>query len=247
VVDDNATAREIFVTTPCSRGFDARPAASGHEGLAALQAAAAQGRPFGLALIDRQMPEMDGFEATRRIRAGQRGAALTVIAMTANAMSGDRERCPEAGMDDLIAKPLDVAAMSATLREWLGPGRDAAASAMASTHGPATARPPAVLDRDAAPRRVAGNAGLIDRLAWRFVQSEADGARRISLALAGGDRDADLDATRELDGAVALLVAAGQGERARTLARLLVDFDFDGAAPVLEAIGAALDLQLGAS
>ncbi|HEB81846.1 MAG TPA: response regulator [Gammaproteobacteria bacterium] len=81
---------------------------------------------FDLVLMDCQMPEMDGFEATREIR--QRAVMaigdkpLPVVAMTANVMSGDRERCLEVGMDDYIGKPVKRDKLEAVLRKWIGPG-----------------------------------------------------------------------------------------------------------------------------
>jgi CheY-like chemotaxis protein len=72
-------------------------------------------------LVDCQMPVMDGFEATRRLRAGETGNAMqsvAVIAMTANAMQGDREACLAAGMDDYLAKPVSNAALKQALSRW---------------------------------------------------------------------------------------------------------------------------------
>ena len=74
---------------------------------------------FDLVLLDCQMPVMDGYETARAIRAQTRWRDLPVIAMTANAMTGDRDKALAAGMDDHIAKPLDVAAMYATIAGWL--------------------------------------------------------------------------------------------------------------------------------
>ncbi len=79
---------------------------------------------YDLVLMDCQMPEMDGYEATREIRvreAVMKRARLPIVAMTANAMAGDRERCFEAGMDDYLAKPLDVAQLREVLAKWLVP------------------------------------------------------------------------------------------------------------------------------
>jgi CheY-like chemotaxis protein len=75
------------------------------------------------------MPEMDGFEATRAIREKERGAAthIPIIAMTANAMRGDKERCLEAGMDDYISKPIKPDDLRTTLAQWIAPTREQAA------------------------------------------------------------------------------------------------------------------------
>ena len=82
---------------------------------------------YDLVLMDVQMPNLDGLEATRRIRGmGGRHAAVPIIAMTANAMEGDRQRCIDAGMNDYISKPIDVKLFIATVTKWLGDNRTAA-------------------------------------------------------------------------------------------------------------------------
>ena len=75
--------------------------------------------PFDAIFMDVQMPEMDGFEATAAIRAAERGtgAHIPIVAMTAHAMSGDRERCLAAGMDDYVAKPIAVKEIDRILAE----------------------------------------------------------------------------------------------------------------------------------
>ncbi len=82
--------------------------------------AAARASPYDLILMDCQMPEMDGFEASRRIREREGGARrIRILAMTANAMPGDRERCLEAGMDDYLAKPIAIRDLRDALQRWL--------------------------------------------------------------------------------------------------------------------------------
>ncbi len=76
---------------------------------------------YDLVLMDMQMPVMDGIEATKLIRSDTRFAHLPIVAMTANAMSGDRDACLEAGMDDHVAKPIDPVELFEALQRWIAP------------------------------------------------------------------------------------------------------------------------------
>jgi CheY-like chemotaxis protein len=98
---------------------------SAEDGRQALQALRAN--EVDLVLMDIMMPEMDGYEATRHIRT-ELGAALPVVALTAKAMKGDREKCLEAGATDHVTKPVDPDQLVSVVRVWLSSGHAAAAS-----------------------------------------------------------------------------------------------------------------------
>ncbi|MBF0094170.1 MAG: response regulator [Alphaproteobacteria bacterium] len=131
VVEDNDINQEIARRILEGEGAIVKLASDGAQAIAAVEAAT---EPFDLVLMDLHMPVMDGYEATRRLRADPAHASLPIIAMTANAMVHDRTRCLDIGMNDHVPKPINVERMLTTLVKWmqpLGPEREAAARAAA--------------------------------------------------------------------------------------------------------------------
>ena len=117
VAEDNPINQKVAQAMIKKMGFRSDTAASGLETLKALQSI-----PYDLVLMDCQMPEMDGFEATRRIRRDESAALnrdIPIIAMTASVMAGDKKRCLEAGMNDFIAKPVQRRELEEMLVRWL--------------------------------------------------------------------------------------------------------------------------------
>ncbi len=115
VVEDNAVNRELASAMLATLGMRAIMAEDGERGVATFQA-----HPdVALILMDCQMPVMDGFTATRAIRALPTGRTVPIIAMTGNAMQGDREACLEAGMNDYLTKPTNLQSLRAKLETWL--------------------------------------------------------------------------------------------------------------------------------
>jgi CheY-like chemotaxis protein len=114
-VEDNEINRKMALRMLANMGIDAHAVADGKKALAALQQ-----NHYDLVLMDCQMPVMDGYEATRHIRnMGGKAATMPIIAMTAHAMRGDREKCLEAGMDDYISKPISRMSLGEALTKWL--------------------------------------------------------------------------------------------------------------------------------
>ena len=113
LAEDNAVNQKLALRMLERMGYRADVAASGLEVLQALQR-----QPYDLVLMDMQMPEMDGLEATRQIVKEWKEARPRIIAMTANAMQEDREACLAAGMDDYISKPVQVADLQNAIEHW---------------------------------------------------------------------------------------------------------------------------------
>jgi two-component system sensor histidine kinase/response regulator len=114
VVEDNEINRDLASELLCDLGIRTAVAINGRHGVDEVLA-----QPFDLVLMDIQMPVMDGLAATRLIRADARFHDLPIIAMTAHAMRGDRERSLDSGMNDHLTKPIDPAALSAILSRWM--------------------------------------------------------------------------------------------------------------------------------
>ena len=117
VAEDNRVNQTVAMRILEKAGHQVDVVANGREAVAALDDVV-----YDLVFMDCQMPDMDGFEATRAIRAGEARTPrhIPIVALTANAMQGDRERCLAAGMDDYIAKPVTTQTLAAALERWAG-------------------------------------------------------------------------------------------------------------------------------
>ncbi|TPH17840.1 hybrid sensor histidine kinase/response regulator [Litorilituus lipolyticus] len=121
LVEDNRVNQMVALSVLKNINLTADVAVNGIEALKALKNATS--KPFTVVIMDCQMPEMDGYEATKKIRDGDAGEVnknIHIIAMTANAMQGDKEKCLNAGMNDYLTKPINPKSLLKKLRAWLG-------------------------------------------------------------------------------------------------------------------------------
>ncbi len=248
LAEDNVINQEVAVELLRSAGLAVDVASNGAEAVAMAQAHA-----YDLILMDVQMPEVDGLQATRTLRATPTGCTVAIVAMTANAFDEDRDACLAAGMNDHVAKPVDPEALYATLLRWL-PERGASAptgrvagpeSAAESVLAPQPlaalrARLDAIdgLDVDRGLRLFDGHAETYLRVLRHFATLYAGGMPQIDQALAA-DCVADLaSAGHSLRGASASIGATRLEELAAAVERL-----GDGAAVTAEMAATAVALQ----
>jgi signal transduction histidine kinase/DNA-binding response OmpR family regulator/HPt (histidine-containing phosphotransfer) domain-containing protein len=190
LVDDNANNREVALDFLAAARMQVDVATGGAEAVDMVLRG-----DYDLVLMDIQMHEVDGLSATRRIRALPEFAALPIVAMTAHAMAGDREKSLAAGMNDHVVKPIDPGLLFAALLRWIDPrrlqGRALPAIMPVETDddpGGADALPPIRgIDWDAALARAGGRPARLRRRIAGFVQEYGDAPARLRAALAQDD------------------------------------------------------------
>ena len=239
LVEDNDLNQELAIGLLGEAGIEVTLAHNGQEALDVL----AQGKPFDGVLMDCQMPVMDGYTATREIRKIPLYENLPIIAMTANALEGDREKVIAAGMNDHIAKPLNVGKMFATIARWVTPSPDARAAVVAP-RAPAThvfAKELPGIDAAVGLAVTSGNDALYRKLLKKFRGTYAGFGQLFRAAQGKPDRTASSRLAHTLKssagniGAKQVEAAAGELERAARAA------DMAGIAVALAQTEAALD------
>ncbi|GAK86730.1 sensory box histidine kinase [Vibrio ponticus] len=193
LVEDNEINQQIALELLSLIGLEVATASNGQEAVDKVLA-----HPFDLVLMDIQMPVMDGYQATRTIRNTGKYDSLPIIAMTANAMSGDREKCLEAGMNAHLPKPINPNQVFQALADWIAPtGQTVEASVHASDDDNFVIEG---LDTQSALARMGGNTKAYQKTLRNVVQSEVDVAQRISNAVEQGDIDTAVIAVHSLKG-----------------------------------------------
>jgi signal transduction histidine kinase/CheY-like chemotaxis protein/HPt (histidine-containing phosphotransfer) domain-containing protein len=229
LVEDNETnrlvARELLVRT----GVVLEEAENGMEALEKLRSGT-----YDLVLMDVQMPEMDGLEATRRIRLEPAWKGLPVLGLTANAMRSDLDACAEAGMDAVVTKPIDRVDLFAAMGRWLksGPGIPEADATPEKAAGPAAAQHqfPGV-DTAGALRRLGVSQEVLEGMLVRFVTAQRETLAKLESAVAESDHDAVRRLAHALSGAAGSLGAAQLHASAKALERAAKEGEADLAGP----------------
>jgi two-component system, sensor histidine kinase and response regulator len=188
LVEDNEVNQQVATELLESVGSIVRIANDGAEAVKILT----EGKghpPFDVIFMDLQMPDMDGFTATRHIRTHPRLQSVPIIAMTAHALVEERQRCLDAGMNDHVSKPIDPDALFATLARWAKPRQVPAAKTEARPARAAAVVIPEIdgVDVREGLKRAAGNRRLYRDLLIRFAKDHRDVGAQIAAALESGD------------------------------------------------------------
>jgi len=223
LAEDSAVNQRVAVRLLEQRGHSVEVAHNGKEAVDRLEAEG--GRTIDVVLMDVQMPTMDGFQATEaiRLRETETGQHIPIVAMTANAMKGDRERCLDAGMDAYIAKPIRAEPFFQVVEETAQPTTEGNASATsADLDGPP-------VDRAEALERTGGNVEVLGELVQLFFEECPALMDQIRSAIADRDKPLLRRAAHTLKGSVAVFGAEAAREAAWRLESIGREGDMDDA------------------
>ncbi|MBU0498734.1 MAG: response regulator [Gammaproteobacteria bacterium] len=245
LVEDNEYNQELAVGLLSSCGASIEVAGNGLEALRMLETTRYDG-----VLMDCQMPVMDGYTATVEIRRQERLRDLPIIAMTANAMVDDIQRALQCGMNDHIAKPVNVRDMYLTLAKWIKPVREGAADTLPGAPVPVEQglppdppAPASEINREQALARLDGNLAFYTKMLLKFAATQGGAVSLIQDLLAQGDENGAKRAAHTLKGTAATIGADTLARQSAALEEALKDASGNPEA-LLEAIQAGLQRVL---
>jgi len=262
LAEDHRISQEVAATMLRQAGYQCDAVANGRQALEAVM-----GQPYDLVLMDCQMPEMDGFAATHAIRQAEQAGQvkhgstgrLPIIALTANAIKGDRERCLEAGMDDYLSKPLNPDRLIDLIESRLartaaphtpedgprpleGPPPGPSAAPTVTGH---EARPP--IDFEMLLKQWGGDRGFVLKLILKFQKQAQSELQQIEHSIAAGDAKLTAQLAHGLKGSASYLYAAGIRELAAQLDAMGRAGDLSEASTVLAELRVELQRCLDSS
>ncbi len=219
LVEDNAMNQELALELLRQAGLEVVVAANGREALDILRT----GQSFDGVLMDCQMPVMDGYEATREIRHNPLWNDLPVVAMTASVMSGDRERVLDAGMVDLVGKPLSVTEMFETMARWIKPAARKDRALQAAEPAVAALPPLPGIDAQVGLATTMNKPGLYLRQLVMFREANQAFSESFQAAVEGPDPSAPARLAHTLKGTAGSIGAQGVQAAAWELERACLE------------------------
>ncbi|MEI6127140.1 MAG: response regulator, partial [Pseudomonadota bacterium] len=243
LAEDNVTNQIVAVEILKKLGYRADAVANGREAVKALQSI-----PYDLVLMDCQMPEMDGFEATKEIRKNENKLrSIPIIAMTANAMQGDRERCLEAGMNDYLSKPVNPMDLAGMLERWLPEGEEEGSkfkvqsSRLEAEGSKVKEQDPAVFDRASFLGRLMGDEELAVIIGKGFLDDMPIQIEKLAAAVNAEDAHQAEQQAHRIKGAAANV----GGEALRETASKMEQAGKDGNLEALRTLLPELETRFG--
>ncbi len=259
LAEDDATNQKVALHILKKFGYRADAAGNGQEVLKALEK-----EPYDIVLMDIQMPVMDGYEATRRIRElelkaqqvklnetnsedlsgskirfSKRSVRIPIIAMTAHAMKGDREKCIAAGMDDYTTKPINPEELLEKIEKWTHVEKNASNAEAEIQKEPVPSKiseDSQPLDFEKALERAMGDKDFLKMLLGGFIQELPDQIESLKVAVACADTVALMEQAHKLKGAAANLSAYGVSSAAKSLEEIGRSQNMDEANQILEVL-----------
>lgn len=245
VAEDNPVNHMVAAGLLEALGHDSEAVDDGVAAVHAVRRAHERGdrAAYSAVLMDLQMPRLDGFAAAREIRAleAAHGAPrVPIIAMTASALAGERDRCLAAGMDDFLTKPVDPRALAEVVRRWMSGAGEDGGDGEGDGDGEGAAAE-VDLERLDMLRDLTDDHAYLDRVIGRFVTSSADLHDRVCRAVADGDAPALRQAAHSLKGSATNLGLVALGEHALGLEECGTDGRLERAADLLPGLATAVE------
>ena len=237
LAEDNEINQEVAFEILKAGGYHCDIVGNGRE---ALEAAAEN--EYDLILMDCMMPELDGYEATRGIRQNEEktGCHVPIIALTANAMKGDRELCIQSGMNDYLSKPLDPDEVIGMIGKWCAGSDVEEQPAILPESGMQEDTAPALFDRQAVLERCIGNTDLVEKLIAKFFEQLGGDISALESAISDSNEQQVVQSAHRIKGASANLSMDSLREIAAEIERNGSEGDLGAAAEGFRRLGAEI-------
>jgi len=222
LVEDNAVNQRVVLAMLRKKDYQIDVANNGQEALEKLERAT---EPYDLILMDVQMPVLDGLETTRAIRRNAKWDYLQIIAMTAHAMIGDRERCLQAGMNAYVSKPVQQAGLIMVIEQYL-------ASGTASS----TAPRPSAVERVLTDKLMQQDRALVSEMLRLFMEVAPERLEKLATAAAHGDAETLANEAKRIGAAAEHIAATSLGQCARSIGDAAARGDFGAVKSDVEAL-----------